>query len=228
MSVRIRLDFAGFGDFVKRAADDASRAVQAGVSAATEGLKHELRQAVIRAGLGPRLANAIGSEVYPRAGRHSLRAAGMVFPRGEGARKIFDAFNQGSTIASPGGAWLAIPVLENMPVLGRDAKPTPGAVEAFFGRRLRFVPPRAAHRRGSALLVLDNLVRGRNGRGVRNATPRRVKGGRGVAPRNAEDNVVMFILVPAARMPKRLDFESVARRWGDRVPELIDRSTPKL
>ncbi len=35
--------------------------------------------------------------------------------------------------------------------------------------------------------------------------------------------VVMFLLVPQVKMPKKLDVARAATYWTDRLPELIDR-----
>lgn len=217
-TMKLRIQAPPSAEIGKRAGAELARAVTAGVAAATEGLKLQLRQQVGQAGLGERLGRAIGSALYPRAGRASLRAAGLVFPRGAGAEKIFRAFNEGSVIRASGAGWLAIPT-ENVPPLGRSAKVSPRAVEAFFGRPLRYVPPLAAGGR-AALLVMDGVVRSRRGRSSRRATPGRVRQGRTVQP------LVMFILVPEARMGKRLDFEALAGLWADRIPSLIERALP--
>jgi hypothetical protein len=208
-----------FVRYAGRPLADLRRAVRIGVTAGTNGLKLEFRQMVGRA-FGERLANAIGSEVYPKDGRPSLGTAGEVFARGEGAEKIFKAFSEGVPIRAAGGGWLALPVAENMPVLGRGVPKSPRAVEAYFGRPLRYVPPKVIGAGADlALLVLDRVVKAR-GKGVKNATRRRVAQSREVK------SVVMFILVPVVHPGKRLDFDKLARIWSARMPDLIDQAFP--
>ena len=134
----------------------AERAVTAGVRAATDGLKTELRRQITGAGLGNRLANTWRGEVYPKSGQ-SIAAAGHVWSK---APKLVRLYAEGAVIRSKAGLFLAIPT----PAAGRygDArrKITPGAWERIHGLRLRFV-----YRRGSpSLLVADNARLTRRGR----------------------------------------------------------------
>ena len=54
-------------------------------------------------------------------------------------------------------------------------------------------------------------------RGFRRASERARRTGRGVA------TVVMFLLVPQAKIPKRLDVARAAERWLAKLPALVDR-----
>ena len=86
--IRLSAAFVGL-DFVagiKQERNVFADATRVAISAAADGLKLELRQQVQAAGLGERVANAIGSKVYPRSGK-SLHPAALVYPRGRLAER---------------------------------------------------------------------------------------------------------------------------------------------
>jgi hypothetical protein len=93
-------------------------AVSAAMREAGTGLKLAWRGQIAGAGLGPRLANSIRSEVFPKAGA-SLNAATVVWSK---APVIVGAHDAGPLIRSRNGFWLAIP--------------TPAAGRAVGGRRI--------------------------------------------------------------------------------------------
>jgi hypothetical protein len=83
---------------------------------------------------------------------------------------------------------------------------------------LRFVPRQS----GPSLLVVDGLrasVSRKTGelRGFRRATDRARQRGQGVA------TVVMFLLVPQVKLPKRLNVARAAERWSAQLPALIEQ-----
>ena len=83
---------------------------------------------------------------------------------------------------------------------------------------LRFVP----RSNGPSLLVVDGLRASfsrKTGelRGFRRATERAQRSGQGVA------TVVMFVLVPQVKLPKRLDIARSAERWSGQLPALIEQ-----
>lgn len=204
-----------FSAWLERPRLAAEAAVTSGVTAAVEGLKTELRQAIDAAGLGERLGNAIGSAVYPK-GKASLGAAGNVFARGASADRVLDAFANGAVIRSTSGGFLAVPTAAAGKYGDGRQKITPALWERAHGQRLRFV-----YRRGAAsLLVAENQVVAKNRKGFRPATERRIAQGRGIT------TVVMFFLVPLVRLPKKFDAESIALRWSLRLPNLIEQSLP--
>lgn len=199
-------------------------AVTAGVRAATDGLKLELRQHV-SAALGTRAAGLVTSRLYPKDGHPSMRTAGEVVPRGKAGAQILEGFTKGATIAGKNGrTWLAIPT-RFVPVLGRNVKPTIEAVEAYFGRPLRWVMPggRGGSRR-VGLLVIDNSTSSRKTGRARKVFEGRAAFGQR-APRTS--SIVMFVLVPQARLPKKLNPGPIAAAWARRVPELIERAMPR-
>jgi len=185
----------------------AGSAVVAGTRRATDGLKHEMRTQVTGAGLGRRLANSWRGRVYENK---KLDAAGRVWTK---APMIMRAFDEGVTIKSKNGLWLAIPTpaAPRRGMGGQRISPSTFP-EHRFGR-LRFV-----YRGGRkpSLLVVDGLrARGGKRGGFSKAGKRAQATGRGLT------TVVMFIMVPQVRLRKRLDFTGAGRHWQQRLPQLI-------
>jgi hypothetical protein len=185
----------------------AERAVSAGVRAASEGLKAELRSQVTGAGLGERLARTWRSDVYPR-GQASTSAAALVWSK---APKILRAFDDGMVIRSSRGFFLAIPTPEAGRGL-RGGRITPGEWERRTGQRLRFV-----YRRGVPSLLVADGMRARTGRrgGFGRAGAGALRSGRGLV------TVPIFILLPQVSLRKRLDVDAAGKRWQARLPELV-------
>ncbi len=75
---------------------------------------------------------------------------------------------------------------------------------------------------GPSLLVVDGLrgsVSRKTGqlRGFRRATGRARQSGQGLT------TVVMFLLVPQVKLPKRLDVARAAEHWSAQLPALIEQ-----
>nr|WP_245282545.1 DUF6441 family protein [Chelatococcus daeguensis] len=186
----------------------AEKAVTAGVGEAAEGLKTELRTQITNAGLGPRLARTWRSETFPN-GQNSIRAAGLVWSKAPGIIRIYE---DGATIRSTKGFFLAIPTAAAGRFGDGGRKITPAGWERRTGQRLRFVYRRNA----ASLLVADNM-RARTGKrgGYARATAAAMRSGRGLV------TVPIFILVPQVTFRKRLDVASAANRWQERLPSLV-------
>jgi Family of unknown function (DUF6441) len=191
---------------------DLERAVATGTKAAGSALKTELRRQVASAGLGQRLANSWRDKHYPN---RKIDAATLVYTK---APQIVRAFDEGALIRSKRGRFLAIPT-ESAPRKGTDGKRVSPSTfpEHRFGP-LRFVPRRS----GPSLLVVDGLrgsVSRKTGqlRGFRRATGRARQSGQGAT------TVVMFLLVPQVKLPKRLDVARAAERWLAQLPALIEQ-----
>lgn len=198
----MRLQAALSGDLDQMLADEvriAEQAVTHSIREATDGLKTELRAQITGAGMGQRLANTWRGEVYPK-GQMSIKAAGFVHSR---APVIVGAHDQGASIRSSDGFWLAIP----LPAAGkgpRGKRMTPGLWERLRGQRLRFI-----YRRGQpSLLVADNqrASKGKRG-GFSVASAKAQASGRGLV------TVPMFLLVPQVTLKKKFDIDSASRRW---------------
>ena len=188
----------------------AERAVTAAIRLAGAGVKAGWRAQIAGAGLGERLGRTIRDQYYPK-GEPSLGAAALVYSK---APHIVGAFDEGVTIRSRNGFWLAIPTdAAGKSVTG--GRITPGEWERRNGRRLKFV-----YRRGRPGLLVDTgdvLPRARVMK--RDGTSRAARGFR-------NRSVVVFVLVPQARLRKRLDLDSVAREWNDRLAGLVVENWP--
>jgi Family of unknown function (DUF6441) len=188
------------------------RAVATGTRDAGRGLKTELRRQVTSAGLGQRLANSWRDKHYPN---QRLDAASLVYTK---APQIIRAFDEGAVIRSRRGRFLAIPT-ENAPSRGTDGRRiTPGSFPEHRFGPLRFVPRNS----GRSLLVVDGLRASfsrKTGelRGFRRATQRARRSGQDLT------TVVMFLLVPQVKLPKRLDVARAAERWSGQLPALIEQ-----
>jgi hypothetical protein len=191
---------------------DIERAVVSGTRQAGQGLKTELRRQVGSAGLGQRLANSWRDKHYPN---QRLDAASLVYTK---APQIIRAFDEGAVIRSRRGRFLAIPT-ENAPRKGTDGRRISPSTfpEHRFGP-LRFVPRQS----GPSLLVVDGLRASYSKqtgqlRGFRRATERARRSGQGLT------TVVMFLLVPRVKLPKRLNVARAAERWSAQLPTLIEQ-----
>jgi hypothetical protein len=188
------------------------RAVVGGTRDAGHGLRTELRRQVASAGLGQRLGNSWRDKPYPN---QKLDAASLVYTK---APQIIRAFDEGAVIRSRRGRFLAIPT-ENAPRRGTDGKRiSPGTFPEHRFGSLRFVPRQS----GPSLLVVEGLRASfsrKTGelRGFRRATDRTRERGEGLT------TVVMFLLVPQVKLPKRLDVARAAERWSGQLPALIEQ-----
>ena len=186
------------------------RAVPDGVKAAGDGLKGSLRKQVVVAGLGVRLSRTWRGRTYANKGHD---AASLVWSK---APQIIRAFDQGVTIRSKTGFWLAIPTpaAPKRGVGGKRINPS-----NFPGHR--YGPLRFVYRRGKpSLLVVDDVrISAKTGR-----VGRQAKGGgltKSGSYKKGIVTVVMFVLVPQVKLRKRLDIERAVRRWTGRLPDLV-------
>jgi hypothetical protein len=178
---------------------------------ASEGLKVDLREDVVAAGLGERLSRTWRGKTFPEVGE-SAEAAAYVWSR---APKIVDAFDRGVVIRSARGLFLAIPTAAagktGRGAAGGREKITPEGWQRRTGLKLRFV-----YRRGRpSLLVAENARVSKRGLAASN---RRKTG---------QASVIVFLLVPQVALKKRLDVEQAAKRQAARVPSLIARHWPQ-
>lgn len=213
----MRITAAITGDLekiMKEESQAAEQAVTLGVVEAATGLREELRQQVIAAGLGEKMARTWRQKRYPSSG-FSIGTAGLVYSK---APVIIRAFSEGVTIRSKEGKFLAIPT-SAAPKRGVGGKRiTPDNFPEHSLGRLRFV-----YRRGApSLLVVDGLRAGTGKRGgFRKASDSAKRTGRGLA------TVVMFVLLPQVMLPKRLDIDGASDRWSARLPDLILKNWPE-
>jgi hypothetical protein len=208
---RIVLETDSLRAAVHATMDGAAAETVTAVTTTARDLRDRLRAQVLAAGLGERLARTwrtSASPTGPPSGSDPVVV--RVFSK---APVIIGAFDQGVTIRSRNGTWLAIPTdrVPQRPGRGAGRRLTPVEVEARFNRDLRFVPPRPGRH---ALLVIDDLTPARSGRGLRPATSRRLAQGR------AAGAVVMFVLVPQVTLSRRLDVAAALAAVAAEYPDL--------
>lgn len=215
MRVTARLD----GDMravAREMYEDLEIAVTRAVDRAGLGLKEELRAQVYRAGLGRRVANAWRNRTFPDRGA-SASAAAVVSSR---APMLARAFDEGATIRSKSGLFLAVPS-DAAPKRGRGGKRiNPSNFPEVAYGRLRFV----YRDKGPSMLVVDNqrVRTGKRPGFVLSKSKRALATGMGLS------TVPMFFLFPQVRLRKRLDVAGAARRWVAFVPPLIDEEAARV
>ena len=211
----MRLDAAingNLNELLKKEFSTAEIAVTKGIRDTTNNIRGDLKQQVLSSGLGQGVANAWRAKFYPSG--KSIRAAGYIYSK---APNIISAFNDGVTIKSAKGLFLAIPT-PAAPKRGTDGKRINPSnfPESSFGK-LRFV-----YRPGKvSLLVVDDL-RSKGGKrgGFAKASASSLRTGRGLT------SAVMFLLVPQVSLKKRFDIDSVTKKWEASLPDSILANWP--
>lgn len=194
-----------------------AKSVTAGMREVTDGLKQDLRADVVRAGLGQRLANTWRGQTFPKTGE-SVEAAAYLSTN---APKLIDAFDRGVTIMVRNRKFLAIPTPDagvRQVSVKRGAGSTgnvltPAAWERETGVKLRFVPTKTG-----GVLVADAFYRRHAARYQGRKSFRAIKE---AGPAQGRSFVVIFVLVKQAKLRKRLDVETIAKAWAERVPGAI-------
>lgn len=207
--MKLELDAARFERELRSACDHEVARVEAAseeaIEEATTGLKEELRDETFTK-LGLKVAYAWQAKVYPN--KDDPRGpAGFVWSK---AAKIID-YHSAEKIRTPIGGAFAIPV---NPVVKRGGKAMSIAeVESKFNQDLEPVRLRSGH-----IGLFADLVRAKSKSrpGFRSPTTRRRSSGRKV------EKILLFVLVRELRSRKLIDIEGPARRWGARVPALIE------
>ena len=155
------------------------------------------------AALGQRVANAWQDQFYPNIERGPAKAADLVYTK---APKIIDAFDVGATIRPKSGRYLAIPTehVERVTVrhdgkVRSRRKASPEDLAAV-GIELRYVPA-GRFSRYPVLVTSDLRVTGSGRRRIGTVGKR----GR---PLSGAATLVMYVLVPRVKIPKRLDLET--------------------
>lgn len=194
-----------------------AKSVTAGMRDVTEGLKQDLRDDVVAAGLGKRLSNTWRGLTFPKTG-DSTEASAYLYSN---AAKLIDAFDRGVTITTKTGKYLAIPTPDAgvRQISKRRTKGstnnglTPAAWERETGVKLRFVPSKSG-----GVLVADAFYRRQAARYQGRKSFRAIQE---AGPTSGRKFVVIFILVRQAKLRKRLDVEATAKQWAERVPGAI-------
>jgi hypothetical protein len=194
------------------------RGMTLGTREAGRGLQNALREQVRLAGLGPKVEKTWQGKAFPAGSEYSMSPAYIVFSK---APKLIDAYDKGVTIRAKKGMFLAIPT-EDAPEVrmrGRTrVQVTPATWPAKTYGELRFV----AGKHGYSFLVAPGLRRSyrkKDGafRGFKKASDAWTR-----ANKRTED-VVMFILIPQARLKKKLDVKREYQKWSSMHMDLIQK-----
>ncbi len=160
--------------------------------------------------LGNRLANTVKSNAYQNPAKPSVGAWALVWSK---APKITAAHEEGALIRSKSGSWLAIPTAAAGKGTG-GRKMTVPEWEKRNGRQLRFV-----YRKGRTALLIDE---GRKAPGNVMVSRRARGGNKLVEPRTFRNrSIVIFTLVPQAKLKKKLDLIGSADRIAAELPGRI-------
>lgn len=189
----------------------------AGFRRGARALEKDLEAAAAGAGLG-RLARAWDSKAYPETGGSLAAAAVIRVKGGEGTRKAMEAFTTGATVRARNGHYIAIPT-DAAPKKGTDGKRiTPETFPRGLGPLVLITP------RGRPPMLVANNLRARTGKrgGFAAASKSALRTGRGLA------SVVMFVLVPVARIPQRYAVEGLEAQRRAQVPRYIAEEYARL
>lgn len=194
--------------------DAAEKAVTKGVQSVARALQSGWRSQIEYSGLGKGLSNSIRRLNFPKAGL-SIRAASLVYSN---ASKVVDAFDRGVIIRSEKGLYLAIPT-QAAGVKGlRRKRITPSGWEQRTGMRLRFV-----YRPGRwPILVADDARINKKGLAAQKKGKRRPNG-----MLVGAQTVVIFVLIPQVKMPKKLDLDRVTNAAEAALPGVILANWPE-
>jgi len=208
--MRLALAITGsLADHLRAETEAGARATAGVMARVAEGAKKDLRDQTTGSGLGQRLAQAWRSASFPAGGQPSLSAAALIWSK---APTLHAAFAENTVIRSTDGFFLAIPT-DAARGRFRDRAISPSNWPSHRFGKLRFV----FRRNGPSLLVAD---------GQRQRTGKRggfARAGKRASALGETATVIMFVLVPQARLRKRLDLNVVERRWGDAIPGMILR-----
>ena len=211
MSLQVKLAISGnLAGFAEQTHLRIARGARVAAEKQATRAKLALRGDVRAAGLGDRLANTWRVNVFPKSASSRTHSP-AVFVK-SAAPEIVTAFDQGMTIRSRQGLWLAIPT-DSTPRKGRRLA-TPVEVEAMFNQDLIFL-----HGRGGQMLAFVNAIKAKSGGKFRRATKRRTKDGR------QNELVLMFVMVRQVTLRKRLNwsriFDDLAKGWAQLFPAEI-------
>lgn len=179
------------------------RAVSSAMAAAGVRLKDNWRGQIVKALVSQKLAKSIRSNSYPQ-GQPSINAAALVYSK---APEIISAHEEGALIRSHDGFWLAIPA-KGAGRGSRGRKITPYEWEKRTGRRLRFI-----YWGGRIAKLVDdgsrNFRRPGDSLGWTN---------KGAGARTKKKSKLIFMLVPQAKLRKKLNLLAAAEPVAASIP----------
>ncbi|WP_373354074.1 DUF6441 family protein [Pseudoroseicyclus sp. CXY001] len=192
----------------------AKRAVTNAMATAQARLTQRWRGQIRQNLKGERLPNSVQGATYPR-GDISVNAAAMVWVK---SPKVIAAHEQGGTIVSSGGAWLAIPT-DAAGLGSRGKRMTPAMWE-----RMHRVPLRFVYRPGRASLLVANDARLKKSGIAKRKLGRRRKTD-GIL--TGAQTVPIFILVPSVQLRKRLNLAEDAQVVASQLAADIAANWPE-
>ncbi|MBI1366877.1 MAG: hypothetical protein GC153_13090 [Alphaproteobacteria bacterium] len=217
VGVAIKKDLDAFSLKISKAAMTAIRQGQRGLLLA-------LRQQVIDAGMGPRLANTwqdkgrkTGRLIFPKQGVSKSPAA-IVYSK---APAIIEAFDKGVTIRSEHGTFLALPT-ENVPKGSRGRRITPKNWPVSRLGPLYFVG-----RKGKVCLLVTHNSRMSFSRKTGKFRGYRLASNSWLKKKKSHGDVVMFILIPRVSLTQKLNVEAEVNKWMGQIVAILDQEINK-
>lgn len=199
---------------IRREIQALTSATRSGTRKATDGLKNDLRQQVANAGLGGKLARTWQSQFFERRG---IEAAGNVYSK---APHIIESFDEGVIVRARNARLLAIPT-ENAPKRINNRKTTPRHYEKYI-RPLKYI-----ERPGKLPLLIDEYeavsYKRKTKAGKKKGDFRKFNRDIDPGAQTGRTSVVVFVLVPIAKMPRVLDVEGAAKKWAELHIALIQQ-----
>ena len=231
--MRVDVGLPSFGKIMDSFEGGVAKAATRAMRSSLIPTRDELRQQIVSAGLGARLANTWTGRAYPDGEKNSINPAGFIWSR---APTIVAGFIAGATIRPINGAqYLWIPT-DNVP----RARSRTGRQLGMSGGRMRYerrpagalTPDECERRydtgfvirpgRNGNLLAFMDLIRSRNRRGERaNTKGRRAQG-------RISRLTLMFTLTRQARLPKLLDLDGPAARWTARFDSVFGEELQRI
>ncbi len=221
MSTELEIAISGnYEKYLKERSDKIAFGIYDGTKDAADLIKERLRQQVVSAGLGQRLAKTWRSKVYPARSARSLSPAGMVWSK---APHIIRGFSEGEPIrSSSGGAWLAIPS-EQAP-MARGRKMTVEEFLSSYGEGS--LSSIKADKRNDVLYLVAKKGFRRSASKKETKAARRARRLRKNSRAKAEP-ILMFTLVKQVRLGRRLDLQATFLVAERRFAELVTAQVAK-
>lgn len=195
-----------------------NRAMHVAVDRATRLGQKGVQQRIRAVGLG-RLAGAVGSTSSERKKRRSPdNAWGAIFARGgkdSRAGGALEAYTQGATIRGRNVEWLAIATRALPKRIGRY-RTTPQRYEAAGSPLGPLVFKRISVNRAYLIAQGDFTVSVKTGKAKR-------AGGRKTRTRQAQRDVIAFVLIKQTRRAKRFDQKTIVRLASSKVAEFMEQ-----
>lgn len=197
MTIRASVNLTSLKEAMAQQERELTRAVTAGMKDGAGALKTALRDQVVAAGLGDRLAKTWRDRTYPEK-KASLHPKGWVWSK---APEIISAYDEGREIVPVNGRkYLAIPTRAARALTGKKgARLTVAQVEARLKRPIVII----RSKNGNLLGLYDPRTSASKRRGTK------------------RDLILLYTFVPMVKVRKRLDVAREVERIAGKLPDLI-------